>query len=292
MYMFCMKRVTELCSCTVCGGLGAKYLLLLLLVLSQVSLPSLCSAVHQTNSTSSVSSKISALVAEAAPPSTSAEAEATLMKAFGVRQLAPNRYELGCIHFDSKSRTITIPVKVNMREQVVEYALVSEGGKLHESIFSTKARPTNIHIAALLLGVRATNSTACADHTISFPAANALKISVQWPRNGPDADIPLSKLIVTRKSIGAAAWYQPPGKSGRVEPATVLSERSWFYKGSRFRSSQLAAQMSGSIIATIADPEALIVNPGADRMQREVQHYPNKDLLPVVGKTVSLVLQF
>ena len=225
-------------------------------------------------------------------PKAAAEAEATLMKAFGVRQLAPNRYEVGCVHFDSKIRTITIPVKVNMREQVVEYVLVSEEGKLHESVFSTKARPEDIHVAALLMGVKATNATARSDHSIEFPAANAVKIRIQWRRNGPDADIPLSKLIVTRKSVGAAAWYTPSDNPGTAGAATVLSERTWFYRGSRFQGQRFAAQMSGSIIATIADPEALIVNPGADRMQRKIQHYPNKDLLPAVGKTVSLIFQF
>jgi hypothetical protein len=189
-------------------------------------------------------------------------------------------------------RTITIPVKVNMREQVVEYVLVSENGKLHESIFSTRARPTDIHIAALLLGVKATNATDCADHSIKFPAANAVKISVKWRRNGPDADIPLSKLIVTRKSVGSAAWYSPSDNSGTAGNATVLSARSWFYKGSHFQGQRFTAQMSGSLIATIADPEALIVNTGSDRMQREVQHYPNKDLLPAVGKQVTLILKF
>ncbi len=221
-----------------------------------------------------------------------ADAESALMDATGVQELGANSYKVGLVRFDTKARTVIIPATVNMVDQVVEYALVASEGKTHESVFVTDARPVDVHLACLMLGVKSTNIVAEFEQPMSIPVSNRVEIRVQWRRNGPNADYLLSKMVASRKSIGSDAWHNPPKNSDSIGEIKVWKARDWFYKGSCFRAEGFMAQFSGSIVATIDDPMALMINSGGDRSRRLVQHYPNKKLLPKVGASVALVLQF
>src|SRR5512141_70990 len=70
-----------------------------------------------------------------------------------IRQTGSNIFEIGLVRLDGSLRTISLPARVRLRDEVVEYALVTEEGKGYESIFTTAARPADIHVAALLLGL-------------------------------------------------------------------------------------------------------------------------------------------
>ncbi len=59
-------------------------------------------------------------------------------------------YEMGGVQFNSATREIRIPTIVNMNEGVIEYALVTDTGKTHESLLSTKVRPFDVNVAMLL----------------------------------------------------------------------------------------------------------------------------------------------
>src|SRR5437773_2194818 len=59
-------------------------------------------------------------------------------------------HDLGGVEFNSASREIRIPCTVNMNEGVIEYALVTETGKTHESLLKTKAKPFDLNVALLL----------------------------------------------------------------------------------------------------------------------------------------------
>lgn len=73
-----------------------------------------------------------------------------------VRRVGETRFRLGEVEFDAESKEVFLPVAVNMREGgPMEYLLVHESGKTHESIFSTKASPLHLRIALELLGFRA-----------------------------------------------------------------------------------------------------------------------------------------
>ncbi len=73
-----------------------------------------------------------------------------------VKKIGENRYRLGLVEFDAKTREISIPATVNMREGgPIEYLLVHENGKVHESILTTAASPLDIQIAMKLLKYKA-----------------------------------------------------------------------------------------------------------------------------------------
>ena len=56
-----------------------------------------------------------------------------------VEQLEDGRIRLEKLTVDPKAGSLTIPCKVNMSKGIVEYALVTEYGKCHESILKTES---------------------------------------------------------------------------------------------------------------------------------------------------------
>ena len=58
------------------------------------------------------------------------------------------------IQIDKENRTVTFPAAINMDGGMLEYLIVTEMGKTHESLLSTKIQPYDIQVAMLLLGIK------------------------------------------------------------------------------------------------------------------------------------------
>jgi len=72
---------------------------------------------------------VNSSTSNALPAKTPAEAEAALRQALHVQWLGSNTFRLGLVEFDKERRIVTLPARVCIRTQVVEYALVAETGK-------------------------------------------------------------------------------------------------------------------------------------------------------------------
>jgi len=197
-------------------------------------------------------------------PKTRAEAEAMLKKSLDVKQTGPDTFTLGIITFNTKQQTLTIPSIVNQQDGLIEYALVTESGKRHESLFYTKARAEQVHLACLLLGVTPS-------------ATSRFAVEVTWKKHGPEARYSLAELVLIRNM---------PTETGHA-----LTGADWTYNGSYVGGEGFAAQMEGSIIALISDNAALANNPRTDRGNDKI-HFPNTPLLPAKGMPVEIILKF
>ena len=60
----------------------------------------------------------------------------------------------GSIVIDKEKKSVTFPGALNLTKGALEYLLVTEMGKTHESLLSTKVRPYDLQVAMLLLGVK------------------------------------------------------------------------------------------------------------------------------------------
>ena len=67
-----------------------------------------------------------------------------------IKKAGPTEYTLGDIQFSSATHEIRVPATMNMTEGILEYALVHENGKTHESLLRTKVSPTELNVALLL----------------------------------------------------------------------------------------------------------------------------------------------
>ncbi len=204
--------------------------------------------------------------------------QALLKEMSNIRRTGSNTFRLGRVDFDKARRTVSIPARVRMRRDVVEYALVTEQGKGYESLLTTAARPFDIHVACLLLGIAPTPVTGDFNKPAAVPDTNAVLIEVAWETNGRPVRWPLAELVCLT--------------SGRPEPdAPAMKLERWLYNGSVIDKAGFAAQREGSIISLIRDPVALVNNPAVDRDNDDI-HFPNPKLLPPEGTAVKVVLRF
>ncbi|QQL45167.1 YdjY domain-containing protein [Sulfuriroseicoccus oceanibius] len=196
-----------------------------------------------------------------------------------IKKVSKHVYRLGKVTFDKKARTVTVPMTVNMDRGIVEYLLVAESGKVHESVFTTKARPRDVHLACILLGMKGFEGTKWPVDETAIPSEFGVRAKVTWATNGPDREMPLSDCVVKADtSLGPQSAGKP------------LADGAWFYTGSNFYGGGFAAEKEGSIVAVIGDSAALINGIRRGRDQDEM-HAANQEALPKKGRNVQLVLE-
>ena len=198
---------------------------------------------------------------------------AAIMQAARITRTGTNTYTVSGVMVDKAARTLRIPAVVNMREKVIEYALVTRSGKSHESLFATEVSPTDVHVAALLLGWQPRDIIALTNRVWEIPESSAVTVTASWQHEGRSHRHSLNELI------GLA----------EKEPEVItrpLDAGPWFYNGSRIpEGGPFIAEQGGSIVSLIFDPDALVNNPHPDRSNDDI-HFPNTPLLPPVGTAV------
>lgn len=185
-----------------------------------------------------------ALAAPADAPSPAAEPPPTNSV---IRRLDNGRVEIGLVRLDPAHRTVTLPAYVNLREGIVEYVLVHSSGKTHESLLRTDAQPRDIHVAMLLLNARGAGTNALPLDPSERLPGDPVSVEVQWTEGRRRKTVPVEEVIYDRHLRSA------------------LRRGLWTYTGSRLREDGFGAQVDGSIVSIITDPDALVNNPRRGR---------------------------
>lgn len=189
-----------------------------------------------------------------------------------VRWLGGGLYEIGGVRLDKTGRTVTFPATVNLREETVEYAVVHKSGKTHESIFRTDARPLDIQLALLLLGLKGAMTNSFGADGKALPAGDKVWIEASWTNRTTRVQYAMEDLVWKRES----KMTPPPGE--------------WIYNGSNFSEGAFTAQRDGSIVSIHIDPDALINNPRPGRENDDL-HLPNAAKLPPIGTLVEITIR-
>ncbi len=193
-----------------------------------------------------------------------------------LKEIEPGIFELGKVRLNKTQKSLSFPATLNMTQGLIEYALVSSTGKLHESLLQTEVEPYHIHLAALLLGVK------CAGADPPEPAA----------RPAPSPVVSGGKLSVwiSWKSGGAQKRCRLESLILNLQTKSPMSQGAWIYSGSRVVEGTFLAQRDGSLIAIIADPDALVNNPRPGRENDEIWEV-NSAKAPPSGTAVQITLQ-
>ena len=195
-----------------------------------------------------------------------------------ITRLSATRSRLGVIEFDHGTREITLPAEVNMVKGLLEYALVGEKGKLHESLLSTKARAFDLNVVLLLLNYKP-------DEQWFVPPAKPkplgqakpearLEFLLRWKDPGGG----------TEKTARLDEWISDLTTKKPAAPAP------WIYTGSHLNEEgRFTAEVDGSIVALYHDARALLNSPreGADN---DEQWVPGPDV-PPKGTPVTVVIR-
>jgi len=181
------------------------------------------------------------------------------------------------IRLDLKSREISFPAFSNQVEGLVEYALVHENGKTHESLFRTKINPRNLQTTLLLARVEAAKGF----------------VENLWKEDREKLDVSSSRLEII------VSWKGEDGpREGSLESMAVnattkktIAAGSFVFNGSRFVEDIFMAEQSGSIIAVYADDTAM-VNSGDHDSNNDDVWIARKESMPPLDHPVTLTLKF
>lgn len=200
-----------------------------------------------------------------------------------ITQLDETRFEIGKIVFDKKSREIRFPAAVNMTEGQLEYLIVHENGKIHESLLTTKISPLNLNLAFTLLRYTPSRELYAVEtpeggKTVKpqdVPAevrdGSRVGIEVEWKENGKDRRLPINEWIqhgTTSKSMDSGPWVYGASESfeGKYIPET-----------------------SGDIAAIFLSNAAILNYPGKDNGNDDVwTPFPKR--VPESGTAVTVII--
>lgn len=189
-----------------------------------------------------------------------------------VREIRPGEFQIGEVQLSQERREIRFPATVNLREGNIEYVLVTATGKTHESLLRTTVEPLHVQLAFVLLGAKgAANAPLSLNPADPIPGEK-VSASLVWTEAGRTNRAEATAFVLDRKS-GAAI---PVGH--------------WTYTGSRLRDNGFAAQLDGSILSLITDPDALINNPRPGR-EDDDNWLVRTNGLPPLGTPVEVQLR-
>ena len=190
-------------------------------------------------------------------------------------------FTVGKITVDKRARTVRFPVTVNVAEGALEYLLVTDNGKTHESLLATAVSPYQLNIAMALLGARPT------PEITEFPpeqlTASTLKSAPEL--TGDNVDILITwKEGGDLRQVHAHEWI-----ANRLTQAPMTAG-AWIYTGSAIFQKRFLAEEEGSVVALVTDPVALINNP-RDGNRDDTIWIAQKDKVPAPGTPVEISFQ-
>ncbi len=181
------------------------------------------------------------------------------------------KFQIGKVSFDSRLRKVSFPAQVNLRDALIEYAVVGKIGKRHESLLMTEADPLHIHLAMLLLGTK-TPPRKSKNKDNPMPPGQAIDILISWQQNGKEQTRRLEDWIIVGEN------KLPAGRG------------KWIYNGARIENGQFTASADQSIVALILDVHALVNNPRTGNENDEIW-FPNETQIPALGAKVEVTFQ-
>ena len=202
-----------------------------------------------------------------------------------VKKLSATEYDLDGIRINAATREVRIPTKVELKQAPIEYMLVTETGKTHESVLTTAVTPTAIQVALLLANYQAATEGMLA----KVPAEERPK---SW-KNEPPKDAGANRVIITvewkvgdeTKTAPLSDWVQ---NIETRKPAPDLS--TWVFNGSHIDvDNGFVAQHEGSIIAVWLDRGAIINSP-AEGNWRDDLWISLPANIPEPGTPVTLII--
>ena len=183
-------------------------------------------------------------------------------------------YRFGDVLIDRGSKVISFPGTSNQVSGLVEYGVVHETGKIHESLFRTTVSPKIIHASLLLLKLKPAegffeNLWAEKPKKIDY-SANLVSVTVSWELNGTKHEESLEQMSLNQKDD------QP------------IEGNSFVFTGSRIIEGTFLAETGGSVLAVYGDEDAIINSSDHDSANDDVW-YGNKAEMPPLECPVTIL---
>jgi hypothetical protein len=194
-----------------------------------------------------------------------------------LKSLGKDRYQVGRIVVDKKAGRFTVPGRVLVMGQPLEYLATSpKGMKDYETLLEADATGSEFNLACILLGLERDPRQGPFYQFSEAPVVGPkVLVSIAWQDGGK------------RREISAAEALLDP--KGDVRPESV----EWVYTGSLSMppDGQFAADITGTLIGFVHDANSIIESVLGLGIGAYGSVNGNADLLPPVGTPIELVVQ-
>ena len=211
------------------------------------------------------------------PPRLDAQSGDTLSRIEGSGSVV----RFGAIVIDKERKSATFPAAINLTQGALEYLLVTEMGKTHESLLSTKVQPYDLQVAMLLLGLKP-NDAASAE-----PPA---QINRQYLQKAAELRGPKVDLFLSWHDANGDHRLRPEDLILNTEARAQMTRGPWTYNGSGLYGGKFLAQVEGSIVALVRDSAAMVNNPRPGNDNDQIWEV-NQTLVPPAGTPVGVIFQ-
>lgn len=202
-----------------------------------------------------------------------------------ITEVSPGIFQIGEVRLDKAAKSISFQASLNMNDGLIEYLLVHNTGKTHESLLKTETQPFHIQIAMLLLGAKG----AKLDPLLAEPAGG--------PINGTQLATEGNRPIPGDPVEVRVEWHdKDKAKSCAIEDLVLnvqtkapMTRGNFVFNGSRVWNGTFIAQRDGSIISTITDFDAVFNNPRPGHDHDDNWQIIRKDL-PPLGTPVQVII--
>jgi hypothetical protein len=179
-------------------------------------------------------------------------------------------YEMGGCRIVKKENRVEFPAEVNMDKGLLEYVIVGNFGKVHESLLRTTISPYALQISLLLLGVEGTMNPLGEQGEARTPQGDRVRIWVSWQDKGKEKKVPVEQ------------WIAKGDKPAGAIP--------WVFTGSIVMDGVFLAQAEKSIVALFHDPIALIDHQLAEGASDEIWQVDSA-AVPPAGTAVTVIIE-
>ena len=223
--------------------------------------------------------------AEPAKPAAESAAPANAKPA--LVQLDADRFKIGDVEFNKQTRIISFPAVLNQREGLLEYVIVHDKGKVHESLLRTSINATHLNIALKLLRYQTSPELFPLRNEEGFPsglfpavapatkAAARAEIRMLWKDGETEHSASVNECINNTKNDKV----MPPGP--------------WIYGGSAVFEGRFVAEMTGDIVAILTNEAAIFNYPGDSN--RVGENYGDwfvlTKMVPAIGTPVTVEIR-
>jgi len=187
-----------------------------------------------------------------------------------LKMVSPGVYEMGGCRIVKKENRLEFPAEVNMDKGLLEYVIVGNSGKVHESLLRTTVSPYALQISLLLLGVEGSMHPLAEQGQARMPEGDRVRILVSWQDKGKEKKVPVEQWIT---------------KGDR--PAGAIP---WVFTGSVVMDGVFLAQAEKSIVALFHDPIALIDHQLAEGASDEIWQVDSASV-PPTGTAVTVIIE-
>ena len=200
-----------------------------------------------------------------------------------IEKTGETTYRIGQITFDQKTRKISIPARLEAQDHVLEYLLVHENGKIHETLLTTSISATNLNIALKLLRykespelfeIRDEDLLPTGKYPVvpeDIKKAARISLSARWKEGEKVVERSINDLIFNNEST----LSMPTGP--------------WLYTGAYINEGRFVTETSGNIIAIFSREGSMINWPGESHRRDDIWTQFHKRL-PEVGTPITLII--